>query len=162
MEGPALSNNHERGFTLVEMIIAMVVIAVGISGVLGVLTSTSVQSADPMVTKQLTAIAEGMMEEIQLKPFANGATAPTPGGCSRTAFDEISDYNGYNQPACDVSGAPGPAGYNVQVTVGPASGAILANGIPSSDAVRIEVLVTHGNAQYTLVGWRNNFGVNQP
>lgn len=157
-----MSNKRTQGFTLVEMIVAMVIIAVGIAGVIGVLARTSVQSTDPMVSKQLSAIAEGMLEEVQLKPFDEPSTGLPPAGCARTSFDEVSDYNGYNQPVCDVSGAPGPAGYNVQVTVGTATGDILAAGIPAAEAVRIEVRVSRGNDQYTLVGWRNNFGAKQP
>lgn len=156
-----MSNKHSGGFTLVEMIVAMVIISVGIAGVLGVLANTSVFSTDPMVTKQLTAIAEGMMEEIQLKPFTGPGTSP-PSGCARTAFDEVSDYNNYNQAVCEIDGTPGAAGYQVQVTISGVTGDILLNGVAPADAVRIEVLVTHGNDRYSLVGWRNNYGIFQP
>lgn len=153
-------NKPARGFTLVEMIVAMVIISVGLAGVLGVLSRTSVQSADPMVTKQLTAIAEGMMEEIQLKPYkGDGLTAFN--GCNRTGFDEIGDYNGYKQPVCGVNGDAGAAGYTVEVNVGAPSATMLSGGIPAADMRQITVKVTQGSNSYTLTGWRSDFGANQ-
>jgi len=153
-----MSNKPARGFTLVEMIIAMVIISVGLAGVMAVLTNTGVQSADPMVTKQVTAIAEGMMEEIMLKPVQGPGTAVPPGaGCMRTEFDEINDYNGYDQPVCDITGAPGVAGYRIKVSVASASGDALSGGVPDTDAVRIAVTVNHGTTSYALVGWRYKY-----
>jgi MSHA pilin protein MshD len=154
-----MSSKIQRGFTLIEMIVAMVIIAVGLAGVIGVLTRTSVASTDPMIMKQMTAIAEGMMEEIQLKPFAAPGAAPNT--CNRTGFDDIGDYNGYNQPVCDVDGTAGPSGYRVAVTVAKGSGAILTDGVPDTQSVVITVTVTHGTDTYTLVGWRTNFGAGQ-
>jgi len=150
-----MSNSFPRGFTLVEMIIAMVIISVGLAGVMAVLARTGVQSADPMMTKQVTAIAEGMMEEIMLKPVKGPGTPVPPGaGCIRTDFDEIKDYDGYNQPVCDVTGTPGIAGYTVKVSVAAASGNALAGGVPGTEVVRIQVTVSHGSTSYALAGWR--------
>lgn len=152
-------NKPVRGFTLVEMIIAMVIISVGLAGVLGVLSRTGAQSADPMVTKQVTALAEGMMEEIMLKPVKGPGTAiPAGAGCTRTEFDEIKDYNGYDQPVCDITGTPGVAGYRIKVSLATPSGKALAETVPDTEAVRIEVTVTHGTTSYALAGWRYNYG----
>jgi MSHA pilin protein MshD len=147
-----MSNRPAPGFTLVEMIIAMVIISLGLAGVLSVLSRTGVQSADPMVSKQLTAIAEGMMEEVMLKPVKGPGTA-----CTRTDFDEIRDYDGYAQPVCDVTGTPGVNGYTVQVKVAAAAGAALAGALPAADVMRIEVTVSRGAASYALVGWRYSY-----
>jgi len=153
-----MSSRPQRGFTLVEMIIAMVIVSVGLAGVLAVLSRTGAQSADPMVTKQVTALAEGMMEEIMLKPVKGPGTAiPAGTGCMRTDFDEIRDYNGYDQPVCDITGTPGVAGYRIKVSVANASGNALAETVPDTEAVRIEVTVTHGTTSYALVGWRYSY-----
>lgn len=153
-----MSSRPQRGFTLVEMIIAMVIVSVGLAGVLAVLSRTGAQSADPMVTKQVTALAEGMMEEIMLKPVKGPGTAiPAGAGCMRTDFDEIRDYNGYDQPVCDITGTPGVAGYRIKVSVANASGNALAETVPDTEALRIEVTVTHGTTSYALVGWRYSY-----
>jgi len=154
-----MSTRRQHGFTLMEMIVAMVIISVALAGVLGVLSRTSVDSADPMVTKQMTAIAEGLMEEIQLKPFTAGNTAVTA-GCARASYDEIGDYNGYAFDVCDVSGVAGPAGYSVTVTVDAAVGDI-TNNIPADDIRRISIVVSNGSDNYTLVGWRTNYAEEQ-
>lgn len=151
-----MSNKRLRGFTLVEMIIAMVIVGVALAGVIGVLSRTAVASADPMVVKQMTAIAEGMMDEIQLKPFS-APGAPPSGTCDRTAFDEIGDYDGYNQDACAVNGDAGPAGYRVSVSVTKGSGAITTDSLPDDRSAIITVQVTHGNDSYTLQGWRTDY-----
>ncbi|MGW8392094.1 type IV pilus modification PilV family protein [Pseudoduganella sp. HUAS MS19] len=150
-----MSNRSAHGFTLVEMIIAMVIISVGLAGVITVLSRTSVQSADPMLTKQVTAIAEGMMEEIMLKPV-KGPNTPVPAGagCMRTDFDEIKDYDGYDQPVCDVTGTAGVAGYRVKVGITAATGNALSGGLPGADVVRIQVTVNRGTTSYALAGWR--------
>jgi MSHA pilin protein MshD len=154
-------NKAQRGFTLVEMIIAMVIIALGLAGVLGVLSRTAVTSTDPMINKQMTAIAEGMLEEIQLKPFVGPGPSPA-NGCDRSAFDQLDDYNGYGgatgTQVCSVDGTPGPAGYTVQVSVVNAGGGLLTGGIPAGDTRQITVTVRKGSNSYQLVGWRTNFG----
>ena len=155
-----MSNKLTRGFTLVEMIIAMVIIGVALAGVLSVLSRASVASTDPMVVKQMSAIAEGMMDEILLKPFAAPGVAANK--CDRTDFDDIGDYNGYEQDACAVNGDPGPAGYRVKVTVAQVDGGLTAAGLAKSDTATITVQVTHGKENFTLVGWRTNFAKPSP
>lgn len=154
-------NKLPRGFTLVEMVIAMVIISLALAGVLGVLSRTSIFSASPMASKQMAAIADGMLEEVLQKPFkADGPTAAL--GCNRSAFNEVSDYNNYtNQPVCDITGTPGPAGYTVSVTVANASGAMLTGGIPAADTYFVTVTVTKGGDSHTVKGWRTNFGKGQ-
>lgn len=151
-----MSNKRQCGMTLVELIIAMVIIAVALAGVLGVLSRSAVASADPMLNKQLIALAEGMMEEIQLKPFGAPA-ASAPAVCSRQNLLTVGDYNGYNFPLCQIDGSPMPllAGYTVQITVAQGSGNILAGGaIAAANVLDITVTIRNGSQQYTLRGWR--------
>ena len=81
-----------RGFTLVELLIFIVVIAAAIAGVLKVFTEATTRSADPAVRRQALAIAESLLEEVQLMPFtfcdsedANVETATSAAGCAGTA-----------------------------------------------------------------------------
>ena len=74
------AEHHGRpagGMTLIEMMIAIVVIGVGLAGVLSALGVATRSSADPVVQRQMLAIADELLEEIQLRPFAEAKnTAP--------------------------------------------------------------------------------------
>lgn len=151
----------QSGMTLVELIIAMVIIGVGVAGIIGTYETTTKNSASPVLQKQVVAIAEGMMEEIQRMPFAAGG-APPPAvlpGCpaSRSAFDDVRDYHGYDcNDARDILGNLQLSGYRVQVSI--AAGASPGfPGVSAADLLTITVTVTSGGATTTLVGWRTNY-----
>jgi MSHA pilin protein MshD len=143
-----------RGMTLIELILAIVVIGVGLAGVLVAFNQAVFRSADPMVRKQMLAIAEEMMEEITLKPYGDPGAAPA--GCARAAFNDIGDFNGYTTGVggiCDIDGnaIASLATYNVAV-------AVTINALPNGvDARRIAVTVTHGTETLTLVGYRTGW-----
>jgi MSHA pilin protein MshD len=145
-----------RGMTLMELVLAIVIIGVGLTGVLVAFNQAVHGSADPMVRKQMLAIAEEMMEEISLKPFAAQPPGPTA-GCARAAFNDVADYNGYATASgvCDIDGAPIPSltSYNVAVAVGAQA---LPNGVA---ALRIAVTVRHGTDALTLTGYRTGWAL---
>lgn len=119
------SSRRERGVTLIELIMFMVVIGAAVAGVLGAITYATRASVDPMIQKQALAIAEAILEEVQLQPFtycdpddpnapsANGAGDCTAGGAeamgaegaapygpetrtgATTPFDNVNDYNNF-------------------------------------------------------------------
>jgi len=73
-----------RGVSLVELIVFIVIVGVAVAGILLALNLATRASADPFVQKQALAIAEALMEEVQMRSFtfcdpddANGATATT-------------------------------------------------------------------------------------
>lgn len=110
---------NTQGFTLIELIIAMVIISVALGGVLSVLNYTSLHSADPVLRHQALAIAEAYMEEITLKQYAD---PDIDGEASRALFDDVDDYNGLaDSGARDQAGnaIAGLDGYNVSVSVAP-------------------------------------------
>ena len=168
----------QRGLTLIELIIFIVVVLVGLAGVLTVLDTTVRGSADPVVRKQALALAEAMLEEVLAKDYQNVMSVPgDPGGdngetptqgCTPTTaprcllntqddrgnYNDVDDFNTWSQ-AGDVAaiGAPPPAlaGYTVTVTVGEpldVSGVTLKT---------VTVRVTRGAETVTLQGWRGNF-----
>ena len=143
-----------KGFTLLEVIVAIVIIGVGLAGVLSVFNANVQHSADPVVRKQLMAVAEEMLEEIALRPYA-GPSKETDAGCGRSTFDDISDYHLYpaNHQVCDVEGVPiaALAGYTLDVTVTDAA----LNGVTA--AKRIAVQVARGSERITLVTWRTGY-----
>ena len=142
----------QRGFTLMEAIVAIVVVGVALAGVMLAVRESVRGSADPVVQRQMLAVAQAFMEEVQLKPYAvavNGA----PAGCARDTYNDVLDYNGYASTGiCAVDGAAIPllAGYTVNITV--AAGTL--GGVAA--ARRITVTVTRGSASLTLTGWRTD------
>src|SRR5437660_12747115 len=58
-----------RGVTLLELIVFIVVVSVAVVGVLTALNLSNSASTDPMIQKQALAIAEALLEEVQLQPF---------------------------------------------------------------------------------------------
>jgi MSHA pilin protein MshD len=143
----------ERGATLIELIISIVVIAIAASAVLGLLSSTVGRSADAMVLTQAVSIAEAYLEEISLKAFAD--PDGVDGETARASFDDVDDYDGLvDVGARDQFGAAlAPlAQYTVTVTV--AASTALA-GVPGADAERIDVRVAYpGNGSVLLSGYK--------
>lgn len=170
-------NARQRGVTLVELIVAIVIIGVGLAGVLSAFNVSVRGSADPMIAKQSMAIAEALMEEIQQAPFTFcdpddplAETADGPGECTTPEvlgleaddirpFDNVNDYNGRPlDPITDVTGSVVPFlnGYRAQIAVTPAA----LNDIPaaSGDALLITVTVTAPNGDVlTLEGYRTRY-----
>lgn len=147
-----------RGFTLLETIVAIVVISVGLAGVLSVFNVNVRNSADPVVRKQLMAVAEEMLEEIALRRYS-GPTKESDAGCGRSTFDDVSDYHLYpaNRKVCNVEGVAiaALAAYTLDVTVT----AVTLEGVP---AKRIQVKVARGGDEVTLVTWRTEFAPPTP
>jgi MSHA pilin protein MshD len=148
-----MRGRRERGATLIELIISIVVIAIAASAVLGLLSSTAGRSADAMVLTQAVSIAEAYLEEISLKAFAD--PDGVDGETARASFDDVDDYDGLvDVGARDQFGAAlAPlAQYTVTVTV--AASTALA-GVPGADAVRIDVRVAYpGNGTVALSGYK--------
>jgi MSHA pilin protein MshD len=136
------------------MIVAIVILGVGLAGVILAFNFAVKASADPAINQQLLAIAEEMIEEVQLKPYvASPNTAPA--GCARDTYNDVSDYNGYvtSGQICTVDGTTvtALAGYSVSVSVAPAA----LSGVGT--AKRITVTASKGSQSLTLVGWRTDY-----
>src|ERR1035437_1726596 len=103
---PAMSmtNSRQRGFTLIELIIFIVVVSAGLAGILTVMNTVVKSSADPMVRKQAMALADSILEEILLKAYCDPDTVDTstmPPTCGantveagRSTYDDVDDYHG--------------------------------------------------------------------
>lgn len=142
-----------RGFTLIELVLLVMVFAVGLAGVITVYVNTVQASAEPQVRKQAMAIAESMMEEIMLQPF----TSTTPAGATRSTFGKVDDYIGYTSTGVvDVYGAPvaGLAGYNVAVSVVNNALGPVASQVPAASSRKITVTVTRGAFTFSLQSYR--------
>lgn len=112
------TESRQAGFSLIEVIVAMLLVSVGVVGLLAAMNTTVRGSADPMLRKQGIAAAESLLEEIMLKDYAN-----PPGGYSgsdRSQFDDVGDYDGYATTGIvGIDGTPigGLGAYAVSVAV---------------------------------------------
>ena len=60
---------RQRGLTLIEQIMFIVVVGIAAAGIVGVIGYATRASTDPMIHKQALAIGEALLEEVQLMPF---------------------------------------------------------------------------------------------
>lgn len=67
------------GFTLVETVIFIVVLAVGLTGLISLSTTTSKDSSAPLIRERTLVIAHGYMDEIISKRWHENT--PVGGGC---------------------------------------------------------------------------------
>lgn len=146
----------QRGFTLIELVVFIVIVGVGLAGILSVVDAAVKSSADPLVRKQALVIAEALLEEIMLKDYSN----PLDGyaGSSRAEFDDVDDYAGYGTSAgiLDLEGMPIAAmgSYNISPVVTVVPMAALAGVVV---AKKITVSVTGPGTVVSLSGYRGNY-----
>jgi len=182
---PFTAAARQRGLSLIELVIFMVVVSAALAGVLRIFIQATSASADPMLRRQALAIAESLMEEVQLMPFtfcdpddANVETATSSAGCASSVeaigpeagenrfatpqFDNVNDYNGYAMSGIvDITNTAvaGLSGYSASVAVAPAALNTITAG--SGDALRITVSVTApGGINVTLDGYRSRHAPN--
>lgn len=110
------------GLSLIEVVVFIVVLGVGFAGLLILYNQVTRASVDPLVRKQALAIAQSLLEEVELRPYtfcdpddaqvytASSATIGA-GGCATTVeaigpeagetryaeprFDNVNDYDGF-------------------------------------------------------------------
>ena len=58
-----------RGVTLIEVVVFIAIAGIAMAALFSVINTVTARSADPQVRKQLLAIAESLMDEVQLMPF---------------------------------------------------------------------------------------------
>jgi MSHA pilin protein MshD len=185
-----MSSSRQRGLSLVEVVVFIVVLGIGLAGMAVIYNQLTLASVDPLIRKQAVAIANSLMEEVQLRPFtycdpddAAVFTAASPAGCTTpegigaeggetrygpaVSFDNVSDYNSFPPMAGSIqdinnSTVAGLDGYSATVAVANAGGDFPA-AVPADDAVLITVTVT-GPANVTVVlqGYRLRYAPNSP
>ena len=164
---------HQRGVSLVELIVFIVIISVALVGLLSVMNVTNKGSADPMQRKQAIAIAESLLEEIEMQPFTfwdpddpNAPTAKSTADCTvvqglaptsgesrtgATRFDNVGDYQGYamNSGIVDIQGNAivGLENFSASVNL------IQVN----QDVIQIDVRVQSTPTDITLTGYRYRY-----
>jgi MSHA pilin protein MshD len=173
----------ERGLTLIELIIFILVVGVGLTGVLVAINTAVARSADPMIAKQALAAAESLLEEVELQPFTYcdpadtaAATATSTAGCTTAAqsmdtpgnwgagktrygpvfFDNVADYNGFsmNGTLNDIFQQSSSRLSGYTAAVSIAQVGTGFGLASNADALRIDVTVTGSGNSVTVSGFR--------
>ena len=114
---------RSRGFTLVEMVVFIVVLAVGITGALSAIVQSARHAADPLIYLRAAELGQSYLDEIAAVPYeADTSIAdPCPAG-ERGDWMELDCYAGLDeQPPQNAMGTEltNYANYRVAVAVAP-------------------------------------------
>jgi MSHA pilin protein MshD len=141
--------SHSRGFTLIELIVSIVVLAIAVAGVVAALSAIAVRSADAMVSEQANAIAAAYLDEVLEKPF--GAN---DGQVARANLDVVDDYAGLTNVGVQDQTGAAVAGLG-QFTVLVSVTATALGAVPAGEAREVDVSVTHpSGVTVVLSGFR--------
>ncbi len=166
--------HFQRGATLVELVMTIVIISVAIAGVVGAFSLIAGRSADPLNQTRAVALAQRYMDEILARPFDEDARAGErySGGCRKTLppagldrgeYQDVDDYDAIEDEVPSrywtEPGTP-EAGYDqflvsvkVDCVADPAS-ELNAN----VEAKRVRVTITDpSNNDYVFAAYRVNF-----
>lgn len=164
-ENVAQPSKSQRGISLIELIIFIVIISVALTGILLVMNQVTAHSADPLIHKQAMAAAESLLEEIQLQDFIDkndGVTTTCPPASAVTAANRATDYHivdcyrGFAMTGItDLNNAPiGLANYNAGVAIVPEA----LGSVAAGSAVRITVTVTDPQGTAIILdGYRTRY-----
>jgi MSHA pilin protein MshD len=86
------TRHNQRGISLIELIMFIVIVSVALAGILLVMNMVTGHSSDALQRKQALAIAESLLEEVELMPFTicdpddpNAASAVSAASCTGLA-----------------------------------------------------------------------------
>jgi MSHA pilin protein MshD len=147
---PTRMTARQRGVTLVELIIAITVIAIAVTAVLGLLSAISMRSAGAMISTQAASIASAYLDEALSRAYQD----PYVPAVGRSNYNDVRDYNFVDNGARDENDnqIPGLDQYTIQISAGLAA----LGAVP--DAVRVDVSVTAPNGTVlTLSGFRTKY-----
>lgn len=175
----------QHGLSLIELIVFIVIVSVALAGVLSVLNLTARSGADPMIRKQMLAIAEGLLDEVTAQPFTwcdpddpATATAINAGSCATpeaigaeagetrggavTPFDNVNDYNGLAGITTSITGTAMPPGYSATIATAQDALGPGAAQVPANASLRITVAVSFAGETLTVEGYRTRYAPNSP
>lgn len=117
-------STNQRGLTLIELLVFIVIIGIAANAMLAVFANLTRSSASLLPDKQAQAIANSMMQTILAQPFSG-----------------TNSYNGFNTNGNALSGLSELAPYQVSVTVVPQS----IWGVPATRIWQVTVKVAAPN-----------------
>ena len=148
--------HRQHGVTLVELIVAITIVAIAATTILGTMAAVASRSADAMVQQQAIAVGQAYLDEVLQRWVVDPNGAPPNTG--RGSWDLVDQYNGladvgardqFNNPIAALSA------YTVNVSVVTSSA---LTGVAATAARRVDVTVTRApNVTVTLSGYRTSY-----
>lgn len=168
-----VKGQSQRGITLIELVLTIVIVGVAVAGVVGAFSLMTGRSADPLLQSRATALGQLYLDEVIARSYDD--STPVGGGyvdnvdCSPSAgdhddrdrFETINDFhtgaNNPQEPFLASSTEDLYSGYQVTVEV-TCAGDELSDISSNEDAKRIDVTVTDPRQQETVISaYRGNF-----
>lgn len=153
-----LQRRWQQGVTLIELIVAITIVSIAATTILGTMGTVASRSADAMIQQQAIAIGQAYLDEILQRLVVDPNPSGPPPNTGRGSWNLVDQYNGltdvgardqFNNAIAALSA------YTVTVSVVPSSA---LTGIANSAARRIDVTVTHTpNVAVTLSGYRTSY-----
>jgi MSHA pilin protein MshD len=147
--------SRHRGATLVELVVAITIVAIAVTTILGAFAAVATRSADAMMQQQAIAIAESYLSEILQRWVVdpNG----TPPNTGRASWDLVDQYNGLVERPHDQFGNAIASLSSYTVSVSTSQSSALA-GVPAAAARRIDITVSYPpSASVILSGYRTSY-----
>lgn len=144
---------RQRGMTLIELVVFIVIVSVGIAGILSVMNVVVKSSADPMVRKQAIAFADAVLEEVLAKSHSDPDGAANK-EANRALWDDVTDYHGESIAGTDLL-----TGANTALLTGYTATVAVTDITVSAIAMKqVTVTVTGGGSDsYAISGYRASY-----
>ena len=145
MRSEARTSRRVAGTSLIELVVAIVVISIALTGTMLVVDTTTRQSTAPMLERQALSIASAYLTEAVALDYLDPETSdvcPTP-EATRNLYDNVCDFDGLDQTGVRDqfdTAITGLEGYRVQIDV--VTNASLGALTGPNDVLRIDSTVT--------------------
>ena len=148
---------RHRGVTLVELVVAITIVAIAVTTILGAFAAVATRSADAMMQQQAIAIGESYLSEILQRwvvdPNDPNGTLPN----TRASWHLVDQYNGLLESPHDQSGNAIASLNSYTVSVSTSQSSALA-GVPAAAARRVDITVSYPpSASVILSGYRTSY-----
>ena len=144
----------QRGLTLIELIISIVVLSVTAVSLMMLVSRMAVSSADPMVKTQAVSLIQAYQEKLLSLPLKDpqGEAADGPEEASAVNYDDVTDYYRSASPFYSET----VNGYGVEIRIEPPD--LSRSPDELDNAYRLTVSVSHSalsaNLAVTSYRWR--------